>query len=285
MALLDDPDQLSQGTNNTVADLRFSGASGIAVTATSALSGFPVVADDDYIEIRGAIDTNNNGLYRVNDASPATSSVTLNKITGANPSNSAVDNVDGAVLGDTTLKKNVFYDTAAREIYLLEQNGLSADGVTKNAIYSMAKEEFKDDNFLKRFPFPMFAIDLDAGKYRVGTDGANSNGWRYADDSTVDGTIRSRKLVRSGGWEELDADGNLLKVLTNISSLGTFEDTGADTAYGVFGTAVDVDNTFDFDFAGPVNEALESYNEIGNPATFTLVDGGGGDDTATRASG
>lgn len=285
MALLDDPDQLSQGTNNTVADLRFSAASGNQIQLDSAGAGLPTVSDDDYIEVRDAIDTNNNGLYRVNDASPTTSAIVVNKITGANPTNSAVDNTAAAILGDSTTAKNIFFDSAAREIYLVEQNGLSADGVTKNAIYSFAKEEWKDDNFLKKFPFPMFAIDLDAGKYRVGTDGSNANGWRYADDNTVDGTVRSRKLVRSGGWEELDGSGNLLKVLTNITTLGTFEDDTADTAYGVFGTAVDVDNSFDFDFAGPVNEAIVSYDEVGNPDTFTFVDGGGGDDTVTRATG
>ena len=72
MAVFTDPDQLSQGTENAVADLRFgvqTTASGTSISIDSAGANLPTVADDDYIEVRGAIDTNNNGLYRVNDDS------------------------------------------------------------------------------------------------------------------------------------------------------------------------------------------------------------------------
>ena len=77
MPLINDPDQLSQGTSNAVADLRFSGAAGTAVTITSAGTNIPTLVDNEYIVIRTAIDTNNNGLYRVNDATPTTGSVDL----------------------------------------------------------------------------------------------------------------------------------------------------------------------------------------------------------------
>lgn len=288
MALLTDPDQLSQGAVTAVSDLRFSGAAGIAVNLDSALSNLPAVADDDYIEVRGAIDTNNNGLYRVNDAAPATNQIVVNKITGSNPSNSATDNTAASVLGNTTTAKNVHFDTAARAIYLIEQNGLSADGVELNAIYSFSKEEYKDDNFLRQFPFWMFAIDLDAGKYQVGTDGSNPNGWEFSADNTVDGTIRTRKLIRTGGWSHIDNAGNTAQIYPCIITLGSFEDetpvTG-DLAYYHFGTDVTTDLSTNFDFTGPVNEAILAYNEIGNPDTFTFVDGAGGDDTATRATG
>lgn len=291
MALLTDPDQLSQGTVNTVADLRFgvqTTASGTSISLDSVGANLPAVADNDYIEVRGAIDTNNNGLYRVADATPATTAIDCVKITGANPSNSGVDNTDGSVLGDTTLKKNVFFDTAARDIYLVEQNGLSADGVELNAIYSFSKEEYKDDDFLRQFPFWMFAIDLDAGKYQVGTDGSNANGWQFAADNTVDGTIRTRKLIRTGGWSHVDANNNTAQIFAGIITLGSFEDetpSTGDLAYYHFGTDVTTDLSVDFDFTGPVNEAILCYNEVGNPDTFTFVDGAGGDDTATRATG
>lgn len=285
MPLINDPDNLSQGTNNAVSDLRFSGASGNSVDLDSAGSNLPTVVDDDYIVVRDAINTNNNGLYRVNDASPSSSQITVNKITGANPSNSAVDNTDAAILGDTTTKLNIFFDTAASLIYLVEQNGLDADGAEMNTIYSFTKEEWKDDQFLKQFAFPMFAVDLDAGKYQVGTNGATPNGWAFAADNTVDGTIRTRKLIRKGGRTELDSSGNLLRVFTSIVTLGTFEDSANDTAYYTLGTDVSTNNSFDFDFAGPVDECILVYEEIGNPDTFTFVDGGGGNDTATRATG
>lgn len=290
MALLTDPDQLSQGTENAVVDLRFSGASGTTVNLDSALSNLPTVADDDYIEVRNAIDTNNNGLYRVNDATPLATQITVVKLTGSNPSNSAVDNTGASILGDTTLKKNVFYDTAGEAIYLIEQNGLSADGVELNPIYSFTKEEWKDDDFLRQFPFPMFAIDLDAGKYQVGTDGANPNGWIFAADNTVDGTIRTRKLIRTGGWSHVNADGTTDKVFTGVITLGSFEDetpvTG-DLAYYQFGTDTTVDDTVDFDFTGPVNEAIESYTRLAdgsiNGGTGVAVSADGR--TLTRSDG
>jgi hypothetical protein len=291
MALLTDPDQLSQGTVNAVADLRFgvqTTASGTSISLDSVGANLPTVADNDYIEVRGAIDTNNNGLYRVADATPASTAIDVVKITGANPSNSGVDNTGASVLGDTTLKKNVFFDTAARDIYLIEQNGLSADGVELNAIYSFSKEEYKDDDFLRQFPFWMFAIDLDAGKYQVGTDGSNPNGWQFAADNTVDGTIRTRKLIRTGGWSHVDTAGNTAQIYAGIITLGSFEDETAgtgDLAYYHFGTDVTTDLSVDFDFTGPVNEAILCYNEIGNPDTFTYVDGAGGNDSVTRASG
>lgn len=288
MAVLTDPDQLSQGAVTAVADLRFSGASGTTVNLDSAGGSLPTVADDDYIEVRGAIDSNNNGLYRVNDTTPASSQITVVKLTGSNPSNSAVDNTGASVLGNTTTKKNVHFDTAAREIFLIEQNSLTVDGVELNPIYSFIKEEWKDDDFLRQFPFPMFAIDLDAGKYQVGTDGSNSNGWKFAADNTVDGTIRTRKLIRTGGWSHVDTNGNTTQIFAGIITLGNFEDetpvTG-DKAYYHFGTDVTTDLSTDFDFTGPVNEAILCYNEIGNPDTFTFVDGGVGDDTVTRATG
>ena len=288
MALLTDPDQLSQGAVTAVANLRFSAASGANITLDGAGATLPVVADNDYIEVRGAIDTNNNGLYRVADAAPSTTQIDVIKLTGANPTNSGVDNTDASILGNTTTPKNVHFDTAARNIYLIEQNGLSADGVELNAIYSFSKEEYKDDDFLRQFPFWMFAIDLDAGKYQVGTDGSNPNGWQFAADNTVDGTIRTRKLIRTGGWSHVDSDGNTAQIFASIVTLGSFEDdtpgTG-DLAYYHFGTDVTTDLSTNFDFTGPVNEAILCYNEVGNPTTFTFVDGAGGNDTVTRAAG
>lgn len=262
MPLLTDPDQLSQGTNNAVADLRLSGASGTGVTLDSAGTNLPVVVDNDYIEVRDAIDNNNNGLYRVADGTPSTTAIDVVKLTGADPSNSGVDNTAAAILGDTTIKKNVMFDTAGLDIFLIEQEGLTADGVDLNPIYSFIKEEWKDDDFLRQFPFPAFAIDLDAGKYQFGTDGANPNGWKFAADNIVDGTIRTRKLVRSGGWSHIDAAGNLLAVYAGIITLGTFEDDTTDLAYFQFGTDTTVSDEVDFDFAGPVNEAVLSFDRL-----------------------
>lgn len=266
MALLTDPDQLSQGTVTGVADLRFSGQAGASVDLNSAGTNLPVVLDNDYIEVRGAIDAVNNGLYRVNDASITTTQFTVTKIApSADPVDSGVDNTAADLLGDNSVRKNVMFDTADRLIYLIEQEGLGVDGVDLNPIYSFIKEEWKDDDFLRQFPFPMFAIDLDAGKYQIGTDGSNSNGWAFAPNNVVDGTIRTKKLIRSGGWSEIDAAGALDRVYAGIITLGSFEDetpSTGDLAYYQFGTDTTVSDEVDFDFTGPVNEAIECFERL-----------------------
>jgi hypothetical protein len=279
MARLTLSSELTQGTPSAET-LAWTASAGVTTTITG--TGLPAIAAGELFEIRDHSVAVNNGLYVESGGSPLTTSVTADKVSGANPSNETSEAITW--LGDSnTLAKNVFFDTAARGIYLLEQEGLGFEGVEFNAWYKFTKEEFKDDNFLKAFPFPVFAIDLDAGKYQVGTDGANPNGWVFVDDSG--NSIRTRKLLRAGGWLESNAAGNTLRIYPNITTLGTFEAPTTDVAYYMFGTDTTLDNTVDYDFAGAVDEAILAFEEIGNPATFTYVDGAGGDDTVTRVSG
>ncbi len=269
MPLITDPDSLSQGAATAVADLRFSGAAGATINLDSALSNLPTVLNGDFVEVRSAIDTVNNGLYQVNDGTPTALQITVDKISGANPVNSAVDNTAASVLGNTTTGKNVHFDTQAREIYLLEKSGLDAAGVTMQALYSFSKEEYKDDNFLNQFPFWLFSIDADAGKYLLGTDGANNNGWVFKD--VVSPVIRTRKLLRGAGWSELDSAGVLLKQYAGIQTLGTFEDPVNDNAYYQFGTDTQVDDTVNFDFNGPVDEAILCFDEQAQPGSLAIA--------------
>jgi len=110
-----------------------------------------------------------------------------------------------------------------------------------------------------------------------------------ADDNTavVRGAIRSRKLVRTGGWSEVAETGSvLLKQYSGVITLGTFEDAANDTAY--FQRANDPTDTgaaIDFDFAGPVNESVKVYEELGQTGTSydfnndspDTIDNNGGD--------
>ena len=275
MALLNDPDQLSQGTSSAES-IAWTSSSGVETTLTG--TGLPAIAAGEYFEIRDHSVAVNNGLYKESGGTPLTTSITADKISGSNPQDAGSEAVTW--LGDSnTLAKNVMFDTAGKGIYLLEQEGLGADGVTFNAVYSFAKEEWKDDDFLKQFPFPMFAIDLDAGKYQVGTDGANNNGWTFVDNTSP--AIRTRKLLRSAGWLEKDSSGNSSAIYAGIQTLGTFEDENNDTAYYQFGTDTTTDDTVDFDFAGPVDEAVLCYEEKGNPDTCTFATS----TTITRATG
>ena len=281
MTLITDPDSLSQGALTAVADLRFgvdTTASGRTISLDSVGSNLPTVADNDYIHVRGANDSENNGLYIVNDATPVATAIVVDKVSGNNPVNAtAADNVNGVVYGNTTTKVSVAIIPDTKEVYLPEQGNLDADGVTLQALYSFLKEEWKDDNDLIAYPFPMVAITPEQFEF--------VEDWVPADSALDTPNIRSKKVIRTGGWSEIDSTDELLAQYAGIITLGSFEDDTADTAYYQFGTDATVDNSVNFTFAGPVNEAVQTYNNIGNPDTWTLVDGGGGNDTATRATG
>ena len=169
--------------------------------------------------------------------------------------------------------------TATRLITLNVAGNLSADGVDMQAIYSYFKEQWKSDANLIPHPFPMVAIDADAGKYELGTDGATYNGWRFSNTA-------SRKLVRNAGWREYHADGTLLLELSGIKSLGDFEDAVNDNAYYQQGDdPTDTGAPVDFTYAGPVNEAIPVYDLVTDKdetTGFDFTDGGGSDDSIDR---
>ena len=372
LGIISDPNGLSQGNSTTVTDIVFGTPTANQVTITSVGNEIPLLLDNEWIEIRDHSDTVNNGLYQVNDATPATNDVTLDKVSGSDPIANAVGesafvfshtvsaitdmvftatsapqvNITGtslpaaadwpigtrftvfnhathdgvyevaainttaadydvvALSGLTTTAgteaadlrtgmKNLMWDTAALEVYALEdattgEGHLDLDGVLGQAFYSKAVIDWKDDNFLiANAPFPMLTIDADAGKYLIGQDpSGNNSGWSPRDNGTF--SIRTRKMFRNMGWSEISSAGILDAQYSGIRTLGAFLDETAgtgDLAYYQFGTDTTVDDTVDFTFNGPVNESVLVYNEIGNPATFTYVDGAGGDDTVTRASG
>jgi hypothetical protein len=269
MAILTDPDSLSQGGSTSVAAATFGAPAGRILTITAAAT-LPVISAGDFFEVRGHTSTQNNGLWKETGGSPTTSSITATKVSGAAPVASGATAI--TMLGTTANKKNIFWDVAARDIYLLEQNGLGADGVTGQCLYSKAMIDWKDDPFLiANAPFPMTCIDADAGKYFLGQDPTgNYNGWAFEDNGTY--SIRTRKLLRSMGWAEVDSLGNTQAIYSGIVTLGGFEDEGADTAYYQFGNDTTVDDTVDYTFAGPVNEAVQAYARLATGA----INGGTG---------
>ena len=258
MPLITSRASLSQGAS-TSESIAFTSSSGANTTITG--TGLPVVAAGDFFEIRSHPIAGNNGLY-IATGSPTTSSVPCTKVNGADPTDDTSETVTW--LGDTTTYKSVFFDCAGLGVYLLEQGNLSTDGVTGKAIYSFMMQEWKDDNYLmNNAPFPMLTIDADAGKYIIGQNASgNFSGWNWVDNATH--SIQSRKLLRNAGWDEYDADGNLLAREVGLGTLGDFEDSANDTAYYQFGTDTTVDDTVDFTFAGPVNEAVRFYDLIGD---------------------
>lgn len=145
----------------------------------------------------------------------------------------------------------------------------ATDGITMQCLYSFLKTLWKDDpnvDNLAAYDFPMVAITPEQFEL--------VDNWTFADDT-------ARKLIRTGGWSEIDDAGILDKQILGVVTLGNFEDNTNDTAYYQFGTDQSVDDSVDFDFAGPVNEGIETYTNVGNVDTLDFAT----TTTITRATG
>jgi len=118
-------------------------------------------------------------------------------------------------------------------------SNLSNDGVTLQALYSYFKEEWKNDPALIPFPFPMIAITPEQFEF--------VSDWEPTDDTT-------RKLIRTGGWAEVDASGNHKREFVSVITLGNID--SGDFAYYAFES--DTAKT-DFTFDGAVNEPVKIF--------------------------
>src|SRR3990167_11050496 len=98
--------------------------------------------------------------------------------------------VDPDGLEQTT---DVVISTGAKTIQIVTSGAVSnaspgsTSGVTLQALYSFAKEEWKDDTALNKFKFPL--------KMYTKTDGTFINGWVFKNAD-------SRNVIRDGGWTE-----------------------------------------------------------------------------------
>lgn len=250
MALIVDPDQLSQGavTTTGASTVTFSGASGATVTINGS-ADLAVIAAGDFFEVRDALNSANDGLYEETGGTPTTSAITATKVAGPNPVNDATGQ-QIRMFGNTTTPKSVHFDTGAKSVYLIEQGNLSVDGATMQAVYSFAKEEWKDDVDLIAFPFPLIAITPEQFEF--------IDDWNPQDNTSP--VIQTRKLIRTGGWSEVSAADVLLAQYMGTVTLGQFEDNANDVAYYQLGNdPTDTTSTIDFTFAGPVNEAIQVY--------------------------
>jgi len=256
MPLVTSRTQLNQGLES-VESVTFGAGTGADINITG--TGLPSVAVGEFFEIRGHPLATNNGLYSVVTVTSDTADYECDKVSGAAPVIDAVEVATWLGATGTATEKSVFFDTAALHIYLLEQGNVDSAGVLGQAMYSFAMQEWKDDSFIiANAPFPILTIDSDAGKYIVGQDSSgNNNGWNWQDDTGF--SIRTRKLLRNSGWDEVDSAGITLNRYVGVQTLGLFEDAVNDTAYFQFGDDTTVDDTIDFDFSGPVNEAVRFF--------------------------
>lgn len=286
MALITDPDFLSQGTVDPATAVTFGTPTGneVAISGT----GLPAINAGDYFEIRSAGSPENVGLYIETGGTPTTLAITATKVAGAN---NGAPIADGSAAPASFLhtnasaadEKSVYFDYFNREIWLLKQGSLDNDGATLQAIYSFSKEEWKNDEELIYHPFPFVAItpeqfELSEGwVFHTGTDAGGVGAGDTAQD------IETRKLVRTGGWREIAANGTLNQEHVGVITLGQFEDNANDLAYFQQGNdPTDTTAALDFTFNGPVNEAIRSYYYITtNPSDGFSISA----QTITRTSG
>ncbi|MDX1409867.1 MAG: hypothetical protein R3330_17075, partial [Saprospiraceae bacterium] len=147
----------------------------------------------------------------------------------------------------------VVFDKDAKTIQLLIAGNLDdtapgrTSGVSEQALYSFAKEEWLSDATLNvlRFPFdPIFEQKL-----------IWVNGWKPADAQT-------RDLLRDGGWQEIDG-----QEVAGVQTLGNFN-AAADQAYyqQIFGFDATADGSVqNFDKNGEVNEGVVIKGPGGTP--------------------
>ena len=275
MALITDPDDLSQGLETAVSDAVFTSSSGANTTITSAGSELPGVANGDIFEVRDHSTSGNNGLY-VATGSPTAASVSCTKIDGTDPADAASEAI--RTFGDdhsTAEYKSVMIDTLQKRVYLIEQGNLSVDGVTLQALYSFLKEEWKTDDDLIQNAFPIVSITPEQFEF--------SDDWEPRDVTSPEPVeIQSKKLIRTAGWSELDSSDVIIRQYMGAITLGTFEDTANDTAYYQLGNdPTDTTAAIDFTFAGPVNESILVYEDIGVLGNLAIT----GNDTITRLTG
>lgn len=138
----------------------------------------------------------------------------------------------------------VTINTTTFEFTLNEAGNLSSDGVTLQALYSFFKEEWKNDNSLIPFPFPMVAITPEQFEF--------VSGWKPATDAT-------RKLIRTGGWREVAVGGDITMEFVGVITLGFIDPSH--TAYFAF--ASDAEATY-FTYPGPVNEMVQIFGDATN---------------------
>ena len=145
---------------------------------------------------------------------------------------------------DLNQNTEITIDTAAQTIALAVAGNLSNDGVTGQALYSFLKEEWKNDASLIPYPFPMVSITPEQFEF--------VESWVPANDTT-------RNLIRTAGWREITAADAVEREYMGIISLGNID--SADTPYFAFSS--DTAKT-DFDFAGAINQAIQTFGDASN---------------------
>jgi hypothetical protein len=136
-------------------------------------------------------------------------------------------------------------------VSLAEYGDLSSDGVTIQAIYSYLKEEWKTDNDLIKFPFPMVAITPEQFEY--------VDGWQPADIDTV-------YLFKDGGFAVKDSNGDSSSEFAGIITLGSL-----DTSDQVYYQQTEDGNAKNIHLTGAVNQCVKTYGILKDQTGISFV--------------
>lgn len=154
-----------------------------------------------------------------------------------------------------TQATEVVIATGAKTVQLLVAGNLddnapgATSGVTMQALYSFLKEEWKDDNALNKFKFPLKAFTKNEFQW--------INGWAPADAQT-------RQLLRDAGWQETVGPENG-DLYAGFISLGNHDAVG-DQSYYQQVSGFD-QSTTNFDKTGNINEAVLVNDASGSDFT------------------
>jgi hypothetical protein len=127
-------------------------------------------------------------------------------------------------------------------VQLLAAGNLSSDGVTGQCVYAFLKEEWLGAATLPPYPFPLDAV---TPEQMIWIDD-----WEPADDTT-------RKLIRTCGWTEQEADGTIKREYCCVISVPPAGVEATDQPYYEHAAGTPVD----FARAGQVNEAIQIYGD------------------------
>jgi len=152
----------------------------------------------------------------------------------------------------------VVLNTGAKTIQLLVAGNLNdtapgkTSGVIGQAVYSFLKEEWKTDNALNKFRFPIQMI-YDASFILI-------NGWTFADQTSID-------LLRDAGFQYIGGTANTVEN-SCIVTLGNMDAPLSDLAYYQNVTGTTEATVFDqtvtsFHNTGELNENIEVYDSAG----------------------
>lgn len=266
MALITDPDDLNAGGLTSPANAVWGTPSSFTVTITG--TGLAAIGAGDFFEVRDHSVPANNGLYVETGGTPLTTSITADHLTDT-PVASGAEAV--AMYGTTGTPLSIMYDTKLKEVWLVEQGNLSADGVTMLAIHSRFKDDWKADATLIPIPFPMTGIDFDAGKWEIGTDpSGNFSGWKFKETIASPVAANIERLIRNAGWNTYRDDGTFRTKHFNVTTLGSMEDETTDQPYYRFGNdPTDTGAAADLEYAGPANEPIKFFDATVTRAQVT----------------